>query len=614
MEKSRRPPENPRIRPERKAVSARGAFGEFSHRRHASRSRPDMPAGVFTVLLIAIALTDAASVRRIAKVADACDSPVYCDGPLLKTVQLAELFTDSKTFVDLSQIHDMNETLNNFDKLMQATKNNPNRTQVAEFVRDNFVSQAEIHNWTIPDWKEDPRIIKRVQDPYYQKWLRALNVIWKQLARQVNEDIAENPDRHSLIYVQNGFIVPGGRFKEFYYWDSYWVIEGLLLCEMHQTARGMIDNFLHMVEKYGFVPNGGRVYYLMRSQPPFLIPMVAKYLNITGDYGYVRKVLPTLEKEFNFWQRSRMLDVKKNGRTYSMARYSVDSPRPRPESYTEDYRLAQKLPEAERGAFYNNIKAAAESGWDFSNRWCIGTAENRPVSLLNVSTEDIIPVDLNALLQRNARILSEFHSHLGNTVKALHFAKIAVKFQQGIDNVLWNEAVGTWLDYDAKNGKPRTDFYPSNLTPLYTKSYDPARVTEYALNAVRYLKKQKIDSFFGGTPASLKQTGEQWDFPNAWPPLQSLIILGLYQTHVPEAVNFSKSLAGRWIGANHLGFTEYGKMFEKYDAVNPGRGGGGGEYSVQEGFGWTNGVIFEVLSIYPDLSSASVESFDNDNL
>lgn len=573
-----------------------------------------MSVGRLLVFLVAVALTDAASVRRIGdKVADACESPVYCDGPLLRTVQLAEIFEDSKTFVDLSQIHEMNETLSNFNKLMQATGNKPNRTQVAQFVRDNFASQIEIHNWTIPDWKEDPRIIKRVQDADYRKWLKALNIIWKQLARQVNKEIAENPDRHSLIYVENGFIIPGGRFKEFYYWDSYWVIEGLLLCEMHQTAQGMINNFLSMVERYGFVPNGGRVYYLMRSQPPLLIPMVAKYLNVTGDYAYVRKVLPTLEKEFHFWQRARTIDVRKNGRTYTMARYAVDSPRPRPESYSEDYRLAEKLPEAERGEFYNNIKAAAESGWDFSNRWYIGSTENRTLNLLNVSTEDIIPVDLNAFLQRNARLLSEFHASLGNIVKALHFAKIAAKFQEGIDNVLWNEAEGTWLDYDARNGKPRVDFYPSNLTPLYTRSYDPARTMEYALKTVRYLKRQKIDSFFGGTPTSLKQTGEQWDFPNAWPPLQSLIILGLYQTHVPEAVSFSKELSNRWIRANYIGFSEYGKMFEKYDAVVPGQGGGGGEYRVQEGFGWTNGIIFEVLSLYPDLSAATTESFDSIN-
>ncbi|XP_076293624.1 trehalase isoform X2 [Lasioglossum baleicum] len=526
---------------------------------------------------------------------------IYCTGPLLQTVQLAGIYPDSKTFVDLRQIHDPEQTLANFRNLMNTTKNKPTRSEVEVFVKKNFVEANELRNWTLPDWKANPTILRRVQDPKYREWLSHLNGIWKSLAKKMDKDVAENPLRHSLIYVKNGFIIPGGRFKEFYYWDSYWVIEGLLLSDMHQTAKGMIDNFLSMVEKYGFIPNGGRIYYLMRSQPPLLHLMVSRYLDFTGDYAYLRSIISTLEEEFAFWQNERMVSVNKNGKIYKMAHYMVRSNGPRPESYKEDYEIAQKLPQKSREFFYNNIKAGAESGWDFSNRWFNGNTAGGKLSLMNISTEYIIPVDLNAILQQNARLLGQFHRSLGNLRKAASYEKLAVQIQQAIDNVLWNQAAGIWLDYNLKTNQPRNTFYPTNLAPLYTMSYNPVHRREYALSAVKYLQSQGIDRFLGGTPSSLNYTGEQWDYPNAWPPLQSFIIIGLYKTGVPKATSFAQMLADRWISSNYIGFAATGSMFEKYDAITPGRGGGGGEYNVQTGFGWTNGVIFEFLNTFPRL-------------
>ncbi|KZC05540.1 Trehalase, partial [Dufourea novaeangliae] len=529
-------------------------------------------------------------------------SPIYCTGPLLQTVQLAEIFPDSKTFVDLHQLQDPEQTLANFYNLMNETNSKPSRAQVTKYVNENFASSNELVNWTLPDWTENPSILQRVQDPNYRAWVKQLNDVWKNLARKMSDDVAENPQRHSLIYVKNGFIIPGGRFKEFYYWDSYWVIEGLLLSDMYQTAKAMIDNFVYIVEKYGFIPNGGRIYYLMRSQPPLLHLMVSRYLDFTRDYAYLRSIIPSLENEFAFWQNERMISVQKNGKTYKMGHYVVDSPRPRPESYREDYQIAQGLPEESQAFFYNNVKAGAESGWDFSNRWLKGYIADSGLGLVNISTEYIVPVDLNAILQQNARLLSEFHKYLGNFRKAASYEKVAAQLQQAIDNVLWNEEEGIWLDYDVQNNRPRNTFYPSNLAPLYTKSYNQQKREEYASSAVKYLKSQKIDSFFGGTPTSLNYTGEQWDYPNAWPPLQSFIVTGLYMTGEKEAMLFSEELADRWVSSNYAGYNETGMMYEKYSAIIPGQGGGGGEYTVQTGFGWTNGVVFEFLSMYPYLT------------
>ncbi|XP_017753847.1 PREDICTED: trehalase-like [Eufriesea mexicana] len=566
-----------------------------------------MPDGLLILLGVAlIALTDAASIGHAGVKATDCHSEIYCTGELLKTVQLAEIFPDSKSFVDLHQINDPEVTLSNFYRLMNETDNKPSRSQIRQYVNDNFASSSELIDWTLPDWTENPSILKRIQETKYREWAKHLNEIWKDLARKASPEVAKYPERHSLIYVNNGFIIPGGRFKEFYYWDSYWVIEGLLLSDMYQTAKGIIDNFLYMVEKYGFIPNGGRIYYLMRSQPPLLHLMVSRYLEITRDYEYLRKIISTLEKEFAFWQREKMIDVEKDGKIYKMGHYVVHSTRPRPESFKEDYLMAQNLPEKMQDFFYNNIKAGAESGWDFSNRWYIGNNKSGMLSLLNISTQYIIPVDLNAILQQNARLLNEFHTLLGNNAKSQYYMKIAGELQMAIDNVLWNEESGIWLDYDVKNERSRNMFYPSNLTPLYTKSYNRLQRERYALSAVKYLKLQKVDSFLGGTPSSLNHTGEQWDFPNAWPPLQSFIVMGLYRTGVSEAMEIAHELASRWLASNYLGYAENGYMFEKYDSVVPGHGGGGGEYHVQTGFGWTNGVVLEFLNTFSNIKVGEV--------
>ncbi|XP_036142708.1 trehalase [Monomorium pharaonis] len=557
-----------------------------------------------TISAAIIALGDAASVARVTHATssggpkDLCDSEVYCEGPLLHTVQLAGIFNDSKTFVDLYQKHDPDITVKNFNALMEATNNSPNRNEVAAFVAENFEMQDELENSTLPDWKENPQILKIIQDPEYREWAKRLNYIWKTLARKIKSDLMVNPQRHSLIYVNNTFVIPGGRFKEFYYWDSYWIIEGLLLCDMPDTVKGMIENFLSMVERFGFIPNGGRVYYLMRSQPPLLIPMVAKYFEYTKDRAFLKKNIGLLDKEFEYWQNKKTVDVRKNGKTYKMARYVVNSNGPRPESYKEDYLLVQQMPEERRAAVYNDLKAAAESGWDFSYRWCIRTNKDGNLSLMNVSTSDIIPVDLNAILQRNARYLAHFHGILGNAKRVWRYAQIASHYQAAIDNVLWNEKEGTWFDYDMRDKRSKNSFYPSNLTPLYTMSYDQNKTLDYALKSISYLKRNKVDTFFGGTPTSANYTGEQWDFPNAWPPLQSFLILGLYQTRVKEARDLAEILADRWLRSNYLGYDEYGKMFEKYNAIHPGEGGAGGEYNVQEGFGWTNGIVLELLRIF----------------
>lgn len=238
-----------------------------------------------------------------------------------------------------------------------------------------------------------------------------------------------NPDLYSTIYVKNGVIVPGGRFLEFYYWDSYWIVNGLLHSEMYDTVKGMLRNFLSVIDRYGFIPNGGRIYYLSRSQPPMLPAMVKSYVDVTNDVDFLTETLPRLDAEFEFFIKNR---VRKINAHELYAYGSIDQLNgPRPESYYEDYDLAQRSfkTENEKIQFFTDINAAAESGMDFTSRWFIknGTDEGR---LFDVKARYIIPVELNALLYFNAKTLAEFHDKVGNTNIAIKYKYTASRIYE----------------------------------------------------------------------------------------------------------------------------------------------------------------------------------------
>lgn len=267
-----------------------------------------------------------------------------------------------------------NETLDRFYRFMNEHGENIDYTQMSDWVESMFEpAGSEFETWTPKDWTPNPKYLESVQDDQFRQWGYRLNDRWKMLGRKIRDDVQHNQELYSIIWVPHPVIVPGGRFREFYYWDSYWIIKGLLLSEMVDTARGMLDNFLYIVDKYGFVPNGGRIYYLKRSQPPLLIPSVKIYYEHTEDLEYVRKNIALLEKEFAFWVNNHTVTVRgRDGRNHRMAIYGDNSRGPRPESYFEDIHSAGIFSAKEKKEHhYSELKAAAESGWDFSSRWFI---------------------------------------------------------------------------------------------------------------------------------------------------------------------------------------------------------------------------------------------------
>lgn len=234
---------------------------------------------------------------------------------------------------------------------------------------ENFARGKKLINWIPKDFSEKPPFLSHIRNREVRQFAKKIVALWKILGRKVKRVVKKYPDQHSLIYVPNGFIIPGGRFREFYYWDTYWIIEGLLVSGMIVTVRGMIDNLLKLVHQYGHVPNGGRIYYIKRSQPPLLSHMAKLYYEETRDIAWLKKRIKLLEKEVEFWRKNRMFSVSVHNRRYKLAAYRAESAGPRPESYYEDYTTASFLKsEDERNKFYTELKSGAESGWDFSSR------------------------------------------------------------------------------------------------------------------------------------------------------------------------------------------------------------------------------------------------------
>jgi len=531
-----------------------------------------------------------------------CDSKIYCTGELLHTVQMAEVFPDSKHFVDMSLKKGPEETYAAFLKFMKAHNNNPNKEQVTQFVEDNFNEPGdEFADWEPADWTDSPPVLANITDERYAAWARALNGIWKKLGRRISPKVKEHPELYSQIYVDYPVVVPGGRFREFYYWDSYWTIDGLLLCGMKDTVKGMLHNFMQMVSNYGMIPNGGRVYYTRRSQPPFVIPMMERYVSATGDWDFIREHVDGMERELLFWLHNRTRDVNHRGNEYTVAQYNVQVDAPRPESYREDFNVAESIPASARSQLYVEYKSGAESGWDYSGRWIVNGGGNTG-DLRHLAVTSILPVDLNSLLCYNARLLSGFYRHLGDASKAQAYEETHRTYRKMMTELFYDTEDGVWYDINRNTMKKRKYFYLSNIHPLWSGCYDETASERVVKGVIEYLKKQHVLDFVGGVPQSMANTGEQWDLPNAWAPSQHTLIMALHQArHVnSEAEDIARNLTDKWLRSNYEGYVETVAMFEKYNVHRVGAPGGGGEYEVQAGFGWTNGVALRLLAEFGD--------------
>ncbi|KAH9411980.1 trehalase [Ordospora pajunii] len=434
------------------------------------------------------------------------------------------------------------------------------------------------------------------------KLSKKLNEAWKDI--YVVQNKVKQGHYSTMLKVNNPFIIPGDRFRECYYWDAYWILEGLLNNGMNKTAIGMVENFIGLIRKYGYIPNGLRSYYLNRTQPPYFPMMLfALYRNIAWeDIKHV--VISGLEaavEEHSFFMSNRSIEVDVNGR-HLLNIYRVNSNTPRPEAYREDRQLAQENsrrdPESRRteSETYTDIKSAAESGWDFSSRWLKQMSD-----LASIRTSKRIPVDLNAIMYANELIISKMLEITQGTdsSEAARFKDMSAKRLQAINNVLWNSAEGIWNDYDIEDRMhTSTGFYASNLIPLCYGIRPPVD-TDTTVYDILEKFAHEIFGNDGGMPVSgpaHKNSPLQWDYPNVWPPLVHTMAFFFDRIGEREmALHMARALVRNISISTSFQDERKRGIFEKYDCTRAGEPGGKGEYTLQRGFGWTNGAAIHFI-------------------
>ncbi|HTU64982.1 MAG TPA: alpha,alpha-trehalase TreF [Steroidobacteraceae bacterium] len=410
-----------------------------------------------------------------------------------------------------------------------------------------------------------------------------IDALWSALTR--GPDAAKAGS--SLLPLPHRYVVPGGRYREVYYWDSYFTMIGLEASGRHDLVVEMVDNFAHLIDEVGHIPNGNRTYYLSRSQPPFFAAMVKLVAQKDGDAVYA-KYLPQMRKEHDFWMAGAQ-GVPRGAagrRVVRLAggellnRYWDDRASPRDESYREDVETARVSgrPKAE---VYRNLRAAAESGWDFSARWLTDGK-----TLATIHTADYLPPDLNALLYQLEVAISLGYAAGGNEAEARAAKAVADTRARGMRRILWNPARRSFTDYLWREKKPSELVTAAGMYPLYFDVATREQAAESAAALRSYLLRP------GGIVPTPIASGQQWDAPNGWAPLQWIAIQGLARYGEAE---LSRAIAWRWAHENLSGYERDHKLVEKYDVEGAGPARDG-EYPTQDGFGWTNGILRALMT------------------
>ncbi|XP_067826810.1 trehalase [Heptranchias perlo] len=516
---------------------------------------------------------------------------------------MAKLFNDNKHFVDMKLKINPDVVLEAFRNLTTASPAvDLTKEQLKLFVEMYFDAPGqELEKWTPADWGDHPRILQKIFDQKLRLWAAELHALWKSLGRKIKVEVQSHPELYSQIYVPKPLVVPGGRFREYYYWDSYWIIKGLLLSEMAETSKGMIENFLHLIRRFGLIPNGGRVYYQRRSQPPFLVLMMESYINATNDRAFLTQNIDLLDQEYEFWMRNRSTPVIVEGRTHIVNRYIVEAAGPRPESYSKDVEVAQTLTEAARGELWMELKTGAESGWDFSSRWFVDSNGENNGTLKDTKTKHVLPVDLNSILCRNERVLASFHKQLGNSLKAKYYEDALNRRIDAVRDVFWDKTQGIWFDYNLINHRSNAEFYASCLMPLWAECLAEQEPGQMGEMVIRYLEVLLRTLVTLNIPHAGDFTcGATSRVSECCLPLHLFCNKGLAKSNSEQGRRIAFQQAQKWIQSNWALYKKHRAMFEKYD-VN-----GGGEYEVQVGFGWTNGVALQLLDQYGDQLTSGV--------
>lgn len=479
---------------------------------------------------------------------------------LFDQVQREEIFDDQKKMADAIPIYEIDSIKRKYEQDREKKDFN-----LKTFVLENF------------EFLEEK--IEIQANPKKLSIEVHIENLWEKLTKKCTEN------EGSLIALPNPYIVPGGRFSEFFYWDSYFVLLGLQEAKKYDLIEGIIENCAHLIREFGFVPNGNRSYFLSRSQPPYFALMVELLAETKGEkiYGKYQK---ELLQEYHFWmmnENSLSFDNRLNIRVVLMQdgtvlnRYFDGVNFPRFESYLIDVKENEKSTNLN---FYSDIRSACESGWDFSARWFRNYDD-----ITTIETQNIVPIDLNCLLWKLEKTIAKSFEIKNNTAERQKFENLAQKRKDAIQKYFWSEEEGFYFDYHFEDKKVKKFYHIASVYPLFLGISDENQAKKVA---------EKIESKFlkkGGIVTSDYQSGQQWDSPNGWAPNQWITFLAMKNYEENELAN---KIRYNWCTNVERVYENTGKLMEKYNVEDIDLLAGGGEYPNQDGFGWTNGVYLKL--------------------
>lgn len=380
----------------------------------------------------------------------------------------------------------------------------------------------------------------------YTAALRFINQYWKQSTFTLPKDQGIH------IGLPQPFVSPNAHLfkQDQFYWDSFFIILGLVVSGKIELAKGMVENLAHLFDRFGLIPSRNRFYNVGISQPPFLSSMINEVFQHSKDKHWLERLAEVAETELNsYWMYEGSEKAETHLVYQGLSRY-VD---------------------------HNIIHHTAEheSGWDMTSRF-YGMCLND------------LPVDLNCLLYKYEVDLASFYQILGQNYKAKKYAQRAARRQETINKLMWNSKAGFFFDYNYTLKKQQRFYSLAGFYPLWVGLASPRQ----AQSMHKALKKFEYAGGLANTQShGLFKEFKQWDFPNGWANNQWIVIEGLRRYGFEEDAN---RLAKKWLDMNHRVFLRTGKFWEKYNVVI---GGVGKEerYPNQYGFGWTNGVFVRLV-------------------
>jgi alpha,alpha-trehalase len=384
---------------------------------------------------------------------------------------------------------------------------------------------------------------------------------WKRLVRNNTKDDG------SLIGLPNPYLVPASEeghdfdFDELYYWDSYFMVQGMLKDpQRKEFVVGILEDLFSLYNRFKIIPNASRTYLMGRSQPPLLTSFI---LDVYHAYNMDKK-----------WLAKSMAIAKDEYRTVWLG---TAKPNMR-----QVYRGLSR--------FYDinhlNDLAEAESGWDHTIRFSRKCLE-------------FLPVDLNALLYKYEKDFAYVARELGQEDEAKEWDKAAKHRAKTMKELMWSDLKGMYYDYrytkEARGNVESVAAYFTMWSGLATEQ-QAARL----VNSLKRFEKKGGLSTTDAQPLGKLVTGPipaQWAYPNGWAPLHLIAIKGLenYGYH-----DEAKRIAYKWIKNNLDWFNKNGVFLEKYNVVNPEKPPAKGVYPSQVGFGWTNAVFERLCQDYID--------------